>query len=179
MAERCGLKIIDFEANDTNGGSFSVVGVKGDSNHVESPSVINAILRERDDQLGTLAPYNRFARRVAESRDTLRSFLDKARSEGRKTDALGASTKGNVLLQYCCITESDISRVGEVNPDKFGCFTPGALLPIASEAEVLAENPDYLMMLPWHFRNFFLKESRFAGRSLVFPLPILEVLHRA
>jgi NDP-4-keto-2,6-dideoxyhexose 3-C-methyltransferase len=178
MAERCGLKIIDFEVNDTNGGSFSVVAVKGDSNYVESPSVFNAILSERDDQLGTLAPYNHFARRVAESRDTLRTFLDEARSEGRRIDALGASTKGNVLLQYCCITESDISKVGEVNPDKLDCFTPGALLPIVSEADVLAENPDYLMLLPWHFRSFFLSEPRFAGRALVFPLPSLEVLHR-
>ncbi len=80
------------------------------------------------------------------------------------------------MLQYCHITESDVGRVGEVNPDKVGCFTPGALLPIASEAEVLAEHPDYLIMLPWHFRSFFTSESRFSGRSLLFPLPVLEVL---
>jgi len=179
MARRCGLKIIDVETNDTNGGSFSVVAAKIDSSHVESPSVSAAVAKESEEHLGTLTPYKDFAQRVSESRDTLRHFLDDARSKGRRIGALGASTKGNVLLQYCHITESDISKVGEVNPDKFGCFTPGALLPIASEAEVLAEDPDHLLMLPWHFRNFFTHESRFAGRSLLFPLPHLEVLRCA
>jgi ABC-type Fe3+-hydroxamate transport system substrate-binding protein len=64
--------------------------------------------------------------------------------------------------------------VGEVNPDKFGCFTPGSLIPIVNEKELLASNPDYLIVLPWHFKNFFLNLPR-GEAKLVFPLPVLEI----
>ena len=175
MTKRCGLKIIDVQTNDVNGGSFSVVAAKERSRHRQFPNVLNAISTEREEHLNALTPYMEFAQRVSNSRDNLRGFLDEARSQGKRVDALGASTKGNVLLQYCHITETDIARVGEVNAEKIGRFTPGALIPIISEAEVLAENPDYLMMLPWHFRAFFTTELKFTGRSLLFPLPLLEV----
>ena len=104
----------------------------------------------------------------------LRTFFDEAKQFGKSICALGASTKGNVLLQYCNITEADIARVGEVNPDKFEAFTPGTLLPIVSEEEVLAMQPDYLLVLPWHFRNFLVEQQKFVGRNLIFPLPQLE-----
>ncbi len=59
---------------------------------------------------------------------------------------MGASTKGNVLLQYCNITPMDMASVGEVNEDKFGAFTPGTLIPIENENELLARKPDYLVV---------------------------------
>ncbi|HEU0046782.1 MAG TPA: hypothetical protein VFQ43_04125, partial [Nitrososphaera sp.] len=89
--------------------------------------------------------------------------------------ALGASTKGNVLLQYCGLTESLVSCVGEVNSDKFGCYTPGTWIPIVPEDELLATRPDYLIVLPWHFRRFFESKSKFSSSKLVFPLPELSV----
>jgi hypothetical protein len=113
---------------------------------------------------------------VAARRAELRAFLDEVRQFGKSVSALGASTKGDVLLQYCNITEADVSRVGEVNPDKLGAFTPGTLLPIVPEDELLAAHPDYLLVLPWHFRNFFVDNPKFAGQNLLFPLPELEVV---
>ena len=89
---------------------------------------------------------------------------------------LGASTKGNVLLQYCKIDESLIEKIGEVNEDKFGKWTPGSLIPIVSEEEALGLNPDYLLVLPWHFRPFFEKLPSLKGRTLVFPLPEFEIV---
>jgi len=80
-----------------------------------------------------------------------------------------------VLLQYCGLTESEIFAVGEVNPEKFGCYTPGSWIPIKPEAEVLSAKPDYLLVLPWHFRRFFVSNPRFSGMKLVFPLPVIEV----
>jgi NDP-4-keto-2,6-dideoxyhexose 3-C-methyltransferase len=126
--------------------------------------------------LDTLEPYLAFAERVAQTREALRTFFAKAKAEGKGAAALGASTKGNVLLQYCGVTESDILEVGEVNPEKFGSLTPGTFLPIVSEDEVLARNPDYLLILPWHFRDFFCGNPKFAGRKLIFPLPHLEMV---
>jgi NDP-4-keto-2,6-dideoxyhexose 3-C-methyltransferase len=176
MADKVGLKIVDVEFNDVNGGSFSIVAAKRGSHREESPVVAQVLQAEAEQGLDTLQPYRDFARRIDVSKSELRAFLDEARRSGKSVSALGASTKGNVLLQYCNVTESDIPWVGEVNPDKLGCFTPGTLLPIISEEETLARKPDYLLILPWHFRSFFCEHPRFVGRNLLFPLPHLDVM---
>jgi hypothetical protein len=176
MTDRLDLKIVDVEFNDINGGSFSLMVAKRGSQHVASPTVEQILEDETRAGLHTLRPFQEFARSVAASRATLRAFLDEAKQFGKSICVLGASTKGNVLLQYCNITSSDVARVGEVNPDKFEAFTPGTLLPIVSEQEVLAMQPDYLLVLPWHFRDFFLEHERFVDRNLVFPLPQLEIV---
>ena len=91
----------------------------------------------------------------------------------------GASTKGNVLLQHCGIKCDLLPAIAEVNPDKFDCFTPGTNIPIISEREAHARNPDYLLVLPWHFRNTLIqRESAFLrrGGKLIFPLPAIEIV---
>jgi NDP-4-keto-2,6-dideoxyhexose 3-C-methyltransferase len=174
MAVRAGFRIVDVEFNDVNGGSFSVAVVK--SSDAAPIAEVQAILgREIAEGLGTLAPFHAFAERVAASRQTLVDFVAGARAEGKIVAALGASTKGNVLLQYCGFDAEVIAAVGEVNPDKFGCFTPGSLIPIIEESELLARRPDYLIVLPWHFRAFFDRSPAFDGHRLVFPLPVLDV----
>lgn len=179
MLDRCGLKIIDVEFNDVNGGSFSVTAAKAASNYVSSPDVNEILQREDALGLGGLEPYRAFANRSAASRDALRDFVTRARADGRRVACLGASTKGNVLLQYCGFTADQIEAVGEVNPDKFGAFTPGTLLPIIDERQLLTDEPDYLIVLPWHFRDFFVDNLRLEKATLVFPLPTLEVVEPA
>jgi NDP-4-keto-2,6-dideoxyhexose 3-C-methyltransferase len=175
MAERVGLHIVDVEFNDVNGGSFSVT-VRKATNVTFCESEVARILQdEADAGLLTLAPYQAFEERVRASRSSLRHFIEVARAEGKVVAALGASTKGNVLLQYCGLTERDIVAVGEVNPDKFGRFTPGAGIPIISERDLLDRKPDYLIVLPWHFRAFFEQSPTFRGHTLVFPLPKLLI----
>ena len=93
--------------------------------------------------------------------------------------ALGASTKGNVLVMTTPVTEDLVSMVGDVNPYKFGRFLPGSGIPIVSQEEVLAANPDYLLILPWHFRETFMESLEpylSGGGRLIFPLPDLEVV---
>jgi hypothetical protein len=176
MADRVGFTLVDIEFNDVNGGSFSVTAAKTTSGMSESPEVARILAQERAAGLDTLAPFEEFAARTAASRDGLRAFIADAHAQGRTLAALGASTKGNVLLQYCGVDADDIAMVGEVNPDKFGAFTPGTWLPIRPEAEVLAGGFDYLLVLPWHFRRHFLANPAYAGRRLVFPLPQLDVV---
>jgi NDP-4-keto-2,6-dideoxyhexose 3-C-methyltransferase len=69
--------------------------------------------------------------------------------------------------------------IGEVNEDKFGSYTPGTLIPIRPEGEVLGLGLDYLLVLPWHFRQSFVNMTIPAGTQLVFPLPYLEVIEPA
>lgn len=177
MADRVGFTIIDVEFNDVNGGSFSVMASKSSSSRRESPVVARILAEERARSLDTLAPFKDFASRAAQSREGLRDFLSQAKAEGKTVAALGASTKGNVLLQYCGLTDKDIVEVGEVNPDKFGAMTPGTWLPINPEADVLAGRYDYYLVLPWHFRRYFLANPVYLGKTLVFPLPVLQAVH--
>jgi NDP-4-keto-2,6-dideoxyhexose 3-C-methyltransferase len=175
MTERVDLEIIDVEFNDVNGGSFSVTAAHRGARS-PSAAVQRALAQEQRLALDELRPYVEFASRVEANRQQLQAFLRKARHAGQRVCALGASTKGNVLLQYCAITPQDVALVGEVNTDKFGSFTPGTLLPIVPQAQVLATRPDFLLILPWHFRRFFEQSPALAGRTLLFPLPNLETV---
>lgn len=175
MADRVGFRIVDVEFNDVNGGSFSVTVAKRDGAEADTPDVLRILKAEADAGLDTLQPYRAFEERVRAWRAEFRAFLDDARAAGKTVAALGASTKGNVLLQYCAVDEADVFAVGEVNPDKFGAFTPGTWLPIVSEREVLDREADYLIVLPWHFRAFFEQSDAFKGARLVFPLPTLSI----
>ncbi len=177
MTRRVGLTIIDVEFNDINGGSFSVVAAKSGSVHAAQAQPVERLL-ESEKLLGldTLLPYTVFAERARASRDAIVAFIDAAIQSGKTIAGLGASTKGNVILQYCGLDERHVSRIGEVNDTKYGCYTPGSLIPIVPEAEVLDSNPDYLLVLPWHFRSFFEQSTRLKGRQLMFPLPTLELV---
>lgn len=176
MTDRVGFKILDVEFNDVNGGSFSIVVAKSFGDSTVTPVVQKILENENALGLNTLAPFQAFAERVARSREDLLMFIDKAHADGKTVGALGASTKGNVLLQYCGLTEDKITFVGEVNAEKYGCYTPGTWLPIIPEKELLSKKPDYLLVLPWHFRLFFENNKTFSKMNLVFPLPKLEVL---
>lgn len=176
MADRAGAKIVDISFNDINGGSFSLTVARKDAPQSEFPGLAAILEHEKSLGIDGLVPFQAFATRVAKSRDNLRGFFDRTRRDGAFVGGLGASTKGNVLLQYCDITTDDIAAIGEVNEDKFGAFTPGTLLPIIAENELLAKDPDYLVVLPWHFRPFFDKAPHLAGHNLVYPLPELEIV---
>jgi ABC-type Fe3+-hydroxamate transport system substrate-binding protein len=109
----------------------------------------------------------------------MRQLLDKIHNEKGLILGYGASTKGNVLLQFTGITSRDIPYIGEVNADKFGRYTPGTLIPIISEEEARKMNPDYFFVFPWHFKDFILKKEKSNSNrstSLVFPLPSIEIV---
>lgn len=173
MTDRVGLKIVDV---DINGNRFSLMVAKKSSPCAESSYVAAILDEEARMGLHTLEPYRSFARHVVASRAALRAFFDGAQRAGKTINGLGASKNANILLQYCHVTERDIACIGEVDPDKFEAFTPGTLLPITSEEEILATKPDYLLVLPWELQNRFLAQRRFMGRSLIFPLPQLELV---
>ncbi len=174
MTSRAGLRITDIELNDINGGSFAVTIEKGTG--PDAPIVAELIAKEQS--LQSLELWSRFAADVARHRTELLSTLTKLKADGKKVFGLGASTKGNVLLQYCGITADLLPCIAEVNPDKFGCFTPGTKIPIVSEEQARAEKPDVFFVLPWHFRAGFLEREKpfFAsGGKLMFPLPEISL----
>jgi len=180
MTSRVGFKIIDVEFNAVNGGSFSIMVAKTSAPYLENKSLVDEILlREDSSGLSTEKPYELFKISVFNHKQLLLNFLHKAKSEGKLVLGYGASTKGNVILQFCELSKDDIPAIAEVNPDKFGSFTPGTLIPIISEEEARAMNPDYFLVLPWHFKdNIIEREQEYLkkGGKLVFPLPHITIV---
>ncbi len=177
MTDKVGFKILDVEFNDVNGGSFSVTVGKAGDDRSTLPAVQKILDEENRKGLDTLVPFNEFAERVEKTKKDLLDFIKKSREKGETFAALGASTKGNVLLQYCGLSEKDINVVGEVNPDKFGCFTPGTWIPIVPEDQLINGKFDYLIVLPWHFRKFFINNPKLKTKKLLFPLPDIEIVN--
>jgi hypothetical protein len=176
MTDKVGFRMVDVEFNDVNGGSFSITVKKSNGDLSVEDSVQKILDNEISLGLDTLEPYRAFESRSKKTRDDLQNFIKKVHNEGKLVAALGASTKGNVLLQYCGLTDKEIPFIGEVNIEKFGCYTPGTWIPIIPETELLAKKPDYLIVLPWHFRKFFLSQEKYHGITLVFPLPNLDLV---
>ncbi|MBE6838054.1 MAG: class I SAM-dependent methyltransferase [Ruminococcus sp.] len=175
-----GLRILDVSTNDINGGSFAITVAKKDSAYKSNSGIINWFLgQEKNLGLDTLKPYLDFAARTVEHRIQLKSLLDSLAKDGKLVCGYGASTKGNVILQYCGITEEEVKVFGEVNPDKFGSFTPSTYIPIDDEEKVRAMKPDYFLVMPWHFRNGILakeKEYLKSGGHFIFPLPFIDIV---
>ena len=180
MLEQKDMRIIDVQMNSINGGSFAVTATKKFSKLKSNETIINWILgQEERIGLHTPKPYQEFEQRVFRHRDELTKLIRTINAEGKKVVGYGASTKGNVLLQFCGFNSRDIPCIAEVNPDKFGCFTPGTHIPILSENEVKAMKPDYMLVLPWHFRDSIIqRESEFlySGGKLIFPFPEIELV---
>jgi hypothetical protein len=179
ICDRTGFRIVDVTENDVNGGSFAVTAVKDASKGAHAPIVGEMLAEEARLGFDRAAPYTAFAERVARHRDELRDLVRRLSADGRKVFGLGASTKGNVILQYCGFDEKDIPFVAEVNEDKFGAFTPGTRIPIISEKDAYAKKPDVLLVLPWHFRAGLLRAAEpflKGGGKMLFPLPRIELV---
>ena len=178
IADKAGLKVVDVEFNDVNGGSFSVTAAKLGSSHQPNIEALNKIhADEKPLWDGNVKVFDDFKTRIELAKADLIKFLVDARSAGKLVCGLGASTKGNVLLQYYGINDQLLSQIGEVNQEKFGSFTPSTFIPLVPEQKMLELNPDYILVLPWHFRKFFESLPSLKGRTLVFPLPKFEIVY--
>lgn len=180
ILEQCNMKVIEVQTNSINGGSFAITAAKKSSNLKENLPVINWMLKQEEDLLlDTPKPYRDFEERVFKHRIQLKSLVESLVKDGKKVFGYGASTKGNVLLQFCNFTPKEIPYIVEVNEEKFGKFTPGTNIPIISEEEAEKLKPDYYIVLPWHFRDSILsREKEFLkdGGKFIFPLPEIEIV---
>ena len=182
MTDRCGLKILNVEFNAINGGSFAVTVARQTSSHRENTELVQRLLTEEGAQgLSTYWQQRAFEESVQAHKAELLTLLRRLKAENRTVLGLGASTKGNVLLQHCGITTDLLPAIAEVNRDKFGCVTPGTNIPIIPEYAAHAMNPEYFLVLPWHFRDNLIERERAfldRGGKMIFPLPAVEIVGR-
>jgi C-methyltransferase C-terminal domain/Putative zinc binding domain/Methyltransferase domain len=181
ILEKSGMRLVDVAMNSVNGGSFAVTATKASNKSIKSNDAVVNWLLDQEDRMGlnTPRPYRDFEERVFRHRDDLTRLIRALNADGKKVLGYGASTKGNVVLQFCGLTAEDIPAIAEVNPEKFGKVTPGTHIPIISEADAKAMKPDYFLVLPWHFKDGILrreKEYLASGGKFIFPFPEIEIV---
>jgi hypothetical protein len=180
MLRRNNLKVIDTEFNSINGGSFKLYVTHVDSALSPDTVALDKVVKaEQNLKLDTEKPYREFCTRIERIKSNLNTLIRTEKAKGKKIFVYGASTKGNVLLQYFNIDSSIITAAADRNPEKWGSRTPGTNIPIISEEKARKQKPDYFLVLPWHFKNEFVeRESLFLkdGGKFIFPLPEVEVV---
>jgi NDP-4-keto-2,6-dideoxyhexose 3-C-methyltransferase len=186
IMRRAGLRVFAAEENDINGGSIRCFVTHAACERYDMRANQGRLHQMRMSEfelaLDTDAPYLAFQKRILALREELKRLLVSLRSEGKRVHVYGASTKGNVLLQWCGIDRSLAECAADRNPEKYGARTIGTDIPIVSEMESRAMKPDCYLVLPWHFRDEFLRresETIMAGTKMIFPLPKLEIIGTA
>jgi hypothetical protein len=180
ILDAAGLRAIDVKMNAINGGSFAVTASRKNDPRRGSEAVVAWLLEQEERMgLGTPRPYREFEERVYRHRVDLKRLLSVLVADGKRILGYGASTKGNVVLQFCKISTKEVSAIAEVNADKFGAVTPGTNIPIIPEDEARRMQPDYFLVLPWHFKEGILqREAGFLanGGRMIFPFPEIEIV---
>lgn len=181
MMKRTGLKILSVSFNDLNGGSFSIYAGRDDSPHVANSALIQSIL-ESEKPLKNQKTYELLENRVILHKEDVKNFFNLTRAAGSRVYGYGASTKGNIIMNYCGLTSSDIIAIGDRNPEKDGLTTPGTRIPIISHEKLRQLNADYLFVFIWHLRKEVIEDEVAyleGGGKLVFVLPRLHIVDRS
>jgi GDP-D-mannose dehydratase len=179
IADMANFKIIDIKFNDCNGGSFRIYFAKKSSEmYTEATELISKILEdEENSQIKSPQLYIDFMKNCDKEILKLTNFIDIINKNNEKIYIYGASTKGNCLLQYANIDESKIKYAVERNLNKVGKMTSTGI-GIISEETMRLNPPQYLLVLPWHFRDEIInREEDFLnkGGQLIFPFPNFEI----
>ena len=179
--DKVGFKIVDLNFNEINGGSFALtVAKKSNTKHQEAKKLVEWLIKKEElYNYNSISTLKSFFNNVEKHKKIFRDLLLNLKDMKKKVIGYGASTKGNIILQYCNINSSLVPYIGEVNKFKYNRYTPGSKIKIISEKKARDLNPDYLLVLPWHFKNFIIqKEKKILKKNtkLIFPLPDIDII---
>ena len=180
LTKKHNLRVFDIKQNDINGGSKQYLICHNNSKIKSNTKKIVKVLKiEKKQKLDKVITYKNFIKHINKSKSQLYKKLVHLKNNHKTIHCYGASTKGNVLLQYYNIDYKLIDYAAERNKNKYGYYTPGSKIKIVSEKYSRSLNPDYFLVLPWHFRREILKremKTRKKGVKFIFPLPKLNII---
>ena len=180
LCKKNNLKVFDIKKNDINGASKQYyICHKNTDYKINKKKIDNIFKEEKRLKLSEEKTFKNFINSINKSKNRLYKFLKQKTNLGKKVHGYGASTKGNVLLQYYNISNKMVKFIAERNSKKYNLYTPGSKIKIISEALSRFYRPDYYLVLPWHFKKEILlreKEIRRKGTKFIFPLPSLKVI---
>ena len=179
MSNKNNLRIFDVKQNNINGGSVQFYICKQKAKYKDNLTALKKIYKtDKKYKLDKVITYRKFIRRVDKIKNSLKILIKKAKTSNKTIHGYGASTKGNVLLQYFGLSNKEISFIAERNPKKYNLYTPGTKIKIISEKDSRAMKPDYYLVLPWHFKKEIIEREKinFKNKSkFIFPLPRLKI----
>lgn len=174
------LEIFDVEFNQVNGGSFrTYLKIKGATYpSTNSRKIRKAIEKERKNKLNKIETYTKFSQSVQKNLKQLKDFIIEERKKGKKIFIYGASTRGSTIINFLKLNKKIIEKAADKNSFKWGKKISGTDIEIVSEKQARQEKPDYFLILPWYFKEEFIKrEKKYLekGGKLIFPLPKLSI----
>lgn len=191
LLENNGFKIMDCQLNDINGGSFRIYVMKDIANikyfstqpyrDICKFRINSTLAYEKQLKLDSVDTWKNFYNDINSLKKQMVDFIKQEKAKGKKIWGYGASTKGNTLLQYFGLDNSLIDGIAERNLQKIGLKTVGTNIPIYSEEDMRKANPDFVIILPWHFINEFVeRESDFlsGGGKFIVPCPKFEIIEK-
>jgi len=173
-----GLEVIDIQPQKTHGGSMRYILTHKNS-IAKSQNVIDQLKKEVDLGLNTSETYQKFRKNVENSRDTLKSVLEKLRSEKKRVVGYAATSKSTTVTNYCGITPELVEFISDTTPLKQGKFSPGAHIPVLSHDSFKSNYPDYALLFGWnHAKEIMEKEKDFiqSGGKWIVYVPRVEIL---
>ncbi len=176
ILKKNGLKVLDINFNEINGGSAEVFVAKKDSKRKANIKKIKKVFEQ--ERLINFSSYKKFNLRLQNMKKVVNHFFS---NNKKKIVGYGASTKGNIILNHCKIDSNDIKYIGDGNPQKWERYTPGSNIKIISKLRMRKLKPNYLFVLIWSFRSEVIKQEKkfiLNGGKLIFPLPIFHIIDK-
>ncbi len=183
LTDRTGFRIQDVELNNVNGGSIRLYLQKESApDNYLTPAdrdickirVTSLLEWEEKNGFNDKEVYLNFYKQILELKKQTKDFIEKAKADGKSVWGYGASTKGNTLLQLFELDDKLIDGIAEKQAVKWGRRTVGTDIKIYSEDDMRVAQPDYLLILPWFFRQTFIeREATYLkkGGVMIFPAP--------
>ena len=180
ILDKSNFKIIDIQLNKVNGGSFAVTVAKKNSKKFDKSKLVDWLEKKEDMyNYNKLSTIKSFTANVHKHKKLFKDLILNLNDMKKIVFGYGASTKGNVILQYCKINNKHLPYIVDINPHKRNKFTPGTNIKIINDADLRKKKFDYLVVLPWHFRDYIIeKENKYLkkNKKLIFPLPDIEII---
>lgn len=183
LLEDGGFSITDCELNNVNGGSIRIYIRKSSLKIDRSNNYLGVFrvssLREYEEYYNYKSTWLNWFGEIESLKTVTMTFIRNQKHLGKTIWAYGASTKGNTLLQYFGLDNTMIDAIADRNPSKHGLRTIGSNIPIKSEEAMREAQPDYLLILPWHFISEFKeRESEYLrkGGKFIVPCPDFKII---
>ncbi len=167
LMERHGLEIYKVKENDINGGSYQLFIRHYQKGSIAYPEDI------------TSDSIQLWADNIDKNRKDTMQFIRSEADKGKKIYIMGASTKGNTIMQYYGLDSDTITGAAEIHPDKISKYLVGSSIPIVHEDDAKSD-ADYFLVFPFHFKELFvnkiMKDWIRSGGKLIFCTPKFEVI---
>jgi hypothetical protein len=170
--------VTDVERGDRYGGNLRIHVTKGKGRPV-SKAVYELLELEEKTGLGKLSFYTTFAERVKKARIEFMDFLIQTKKEGKSIVGNSCPGRCSTLLNYYGIDSEIIPYLAEQPTSlKLGMYLPGKHIPVVNNQRLIDEQPDYVVLMAWHYAKPIIEQLKARGlkSDFVLPLPDFKII---